>query len=78
MYSGTNLRTLRENRGLSRNAVSERAGLSISTLARLESGLSVPSIDTLVKLANSMELPLAKLLLQIGVLDGKHPQSGRS
>jgi transcriptional regulator with XRE-family HTH domain len=68
MFRGIDLLTLREQRGLSRGTVSGRAGVSPSTFSRLESNLSVPTIETLVKLANSMELPLPKFLLKIGIL----------
>jgi transcriptional regulator with XRE-family HTH domain len=71
MFNGVELRTLREQRGLTKGAVSERTGLSRSTLARLERGLSVPSIETLLKLANSMELPLPRLLSKVGILNRK-------
>ena len=68
MFNGIDLLTLRESRRLTRSALSQRAGISASTLGRLESGLSVPSIETLVKLANSMGVPLKKLLFKVGIL----------
>jgi transcriptional regulator with XRE-family HTH domain len=68
MFRGIELLALRQQRGLSRGTVSGRAGISRSTLSRLESNLSVPTIETLVKLANSMELPLPKFLVKIGIL----------
>jgi len=68
MFSGVELRALREQRGLTKGVITERTGLSRSTLVRLEKGLSVPSIETLLKLANSMELPLSKLLFRVGIL----------
>ena len=68
MYRGTDLLTLRERQGLTRNALAARSGISRSTLGRLEAGRSVPTIEMLVKLANSMELSLAKLLFKLGIL----------
>jgi transcriptional regulator with XRE-family HTH domain len=68
MFRGIELVALREKRGLSQDAVSKRAGISRSALSKLESGRSVPTIETLLKLANSMELPLAKLLYRVGLL----------
>jgi transcriptional regulator with XRE-family HTH domain len=68
MYRGTDLLALRERQGLTRNALSERSGISRSTLSRLEAGRSVPTIEMVVKLANSMELSLAKLLFKLGIL----------
>jgi transcriptional regulator with XRE-family HTH domain len=68
MFRGIDLLTLREQRGLSRGVVSGRAGISRSTLSRLESNLSVPTIETLVKLANSMQVPFAQFLFKVGIL----------
>jgi transcriptional regulator with XRE-family HTH domain len=71
MFRGIDLRALRQQQGLTQDAVSERAGTSRSALSRLESGMSVPAIDTLVKLANSMGFPLPKLLFKVGILHKK-------
>lgn len=71
MFKGVELEILREERGLTKIALAKRAGLSRSTLSRLESGLHVPSIETLVRLANSLELPLPKLLSKVGILKKK-------
>ena len=68
MYCGADLLTLREHQGLTRKALAEGSGISRSTLGRLEAGRSVPTIEMLVKLANSMDLPLAKLLVKLGIL----------
>jgi transcriptional regulator with XRE-family HTH domain len=68
MFRGIELVALREQRGLSQDAVSKRAGISRSALSKLESGRSVPTLETLLKLANSMELPLAKFLYRVGLL----------
>lgn len=76
MFRGIHLRTLREQQGLTRDTVSARAGISRSTLSRLESGLSVPTIETLVKLANSLALPFPKLLSRVGVLRRPTPLRG--
>ena len=68
MFRGNDLRTLREQRGFTKCAMSERSGVSLSTLSRLESGRSVPNIETLVKLANAIEIPLTKFLFKIGIV----------
>jgi XRE family transcriptional regulator, regulator of sulfur utilization len=68
MYCGTDLLNLREQQRLTRKALAERSGISRSTLGRLEAGRSVPTIEMLVKLANSMDLPLAKLFVKLGIL----------
>ncbi len=68
MWYGMRLQALREHSGLTRDAVSLRAGISPSTLAKIEAGLTVPSIETLIRLANSMKVRLPKLLLEAGVI----------
>jgi transcriptional regulator with XRE-family HTH domain len=68
MFRGIDLLALRERRGLSQAAVCRRAGISRSALSKLESGRSVPTIETLLKLANSMKLPLAEFLHGVGLL----------
>jgi DNA-binding XRE family transcriptional regulator len=68
MFRGIDLVALPEERGLSQTAVSMRAGISRSALAKIESGRSVPTIETLLKLANSLKLPLAKFPQSIGLL----------
>jgi transcriptional regulator with XRE-family HTH domain len=70
MYRGTDLLILCVRQGLIRNALAERSGISRSALGGLEAGRSVPTIEMLVKLANSMELPPAKLLFKLGILHG--------
>ena len=62
MFRGIDLLTL-EQRGLSQGVVSGRAGISRSTVSRLESNLSVPTIETLVKVANSMQRDIGLLRL---------------
>jgi transcriptional regulator with XRE-family HTH domain len=70
MFSGNELRKLRQQQRLTKRDVSDRTGLSRSTLSRLEAGLSVPSIETLLRLANSMKIPLQELLSRVRILNG--------
>lgn len=58
------------SRGLTRDVVSERAGISCSAFSRLDAGFSVTTIETLIKLANSIRVPLPELLLRVGILKG--------
>jgi transcriptional regulator with XRE-family HTH domain len=60
---GVRLRNSREDRGLSLNALSELAKVSKGYLSQLENGsASNPSIDTLGRLADALELPLEELV----------------
>jgi transcriptional regulator with XRE-family HTH domain len=68
MWYGMRLQALREHSGLTRDDLSLRTGISPSTLAKIEAGLSVPSIEMLIRLANSFKVRLPKLLLEVGVI----------
>lgn len=61
-----NLRRLREEQNLSISAVADRAGLSKSTLSKLERGIGNPSIDTLWSLARVLGVPFAALFEENG------------
>ena len=64
-----NLRRLREQQNLSISAVADRAGLSKSTLSKLERGNGNPSIDTLWGLARVLGVSFATLFEEIGQPD---------
>jgi len=70
-HYGTQLQSLRQNCGLSRDEVSMRSGISRSTIAKIEAGISVPSIEMMIRLANTLKLRLPTLLLKVGVIE-KH------
>jgi len=55
------LRTLREKKELSQGDIEQRTGLKRSYVSRVENGHTVPSIDTLEKLARALEVPLYQL-----------------
>jgi transcriptional regulator with XRE-family HTH domain len=59
---GPRLRRLRERRGLTLTAVAAETGISKSTLSRLESGQRKPSLELLLPLAESYNLPLDELV----------------
>ena len=49
-------------RGLSLGDIAERAGLSKSILSRLERGSGNPSIETLFRISQALDVPLGSLL----------------
>lgn len=55
---GSRLRSLREERGISMRALARLSGLSANALSMIERGLTSPSVSTLNKLANAMEIPI--------------------
>ena len=59
---GKNLRKLREAKGLSTRQFAYEADISHSSVGRLETGLSNPSLTTLLKIANALEIDLNKLV----------------
>jgi transcriptional regulator with XRE-family HTH domain len=54
------VRHLREQRGITREALAFRTGVTTGTLARIELAQSVPSWDTVRLLANALEISLAE------------------
>jgi transcriptional regulator with XRE-family HTH domain len=59
---GPRLRRIRELRGLKLTEVAEQAGMSKSTLSRLETGQRRPSLDLLLPLARLYRVPLDELV----------------
>ena len=57
---GERLRTLRKEKNLSQGDIEERTGLQRCYVSRVENGHTIPSLDTLSKIANAMELPLGQ------------------
>lgn len=62
------LRTLREQKNLSQADIEKRTGLLCCYISRVENGHTVPSIETLEKLARALEVPLYQLFY-----DGDQP-----
>ena len=62
------LRALRESKKLSQGDIEKRTGLLRCYISRVENGHTVPSIETLEKLARAMEVPLYQLFY-----DGEEP-----
>lgn len=59
---GVRLRGLRQEQGRTLDEVAEQAGMSTSTLSRLESGKRKPSLELLLPLAGVYGLPLDELV----------------
>jgi transcriptional regulator with XRE-family HTH domain len=56
------IKTLREQRGLSQEALAEKAGISRGYLARLETGRHDPTVGTVEKLAKALRVKVTELL----------------
>src|ERR1700741_228070 len=61
---GEVIKTYRSQRGLSQGDIEKRTGLLRCYLSRGENGHTVPSLDTLAKIAGALELPLAQLFAE--------------
>jgi transcriptional regulator with XRE-family HTH domain len=68
MIIGDRLRLLREEKKLSQGDIEKRTGLLRCYISRVENGHTVPSIETLEKLARALEVPLYQLFY-----DGEEP-----
>jgi len=58
---GDRLRTIRESKNLSQGDIEQRTGLLRCYTSRVENGHTVPSLDTLQKYAQALEIPLYQL-----------------
>jgi len=54
----------REAKGLSKQALAQKAGLHQTYVGMIERGLSNPSLDTANALAEALEVPFAKLIAE--------------
>jgi transcriptional regulator with XRE-family HTH domain len=61
MQIGQRLRILREQESLSQGDVEERTGLLRCYISRVENGHTIPSLETLERLASALEMPLYEL-----------------
>lgn len=60
---GKNIRVLRKARGWSQETLGERADLSYKFVGEIERGLVNPSLDSLVKIANVLDVEIVELFL---------------
>jgi transcriptional regulator with XRE-family HTH domain len=56
------LREKRNQRGLSMNQVAERSGLSQSMISLVEHDLRNPTLDTLLRIADALEIDLSEVI----------------
>ncbi len=64
MNIGATIRAFRLQQGLSQGDIEKRTGLLRCYLSRVENGHTVPSLDTLTKIAHSLDLPLAQFFAE--------------
>lgn len=61
MVIGHKLKELRETKDLSQGDIEKRSGLLRCYISRVENGHTVPSVDTLEKMARALEVPMYRL-----------------
>jgi|ERR1700683_2525606 transcriptional regulator with XRE-family HTH domain len=61
MVIGERLKELRELKKMSQGEIEKRTGLLRCYISRVENGHTVPSVDTLEKMARALEIPLYRL-----------------
>ena len=64
MVIGTRLKKLREDRALSQGDIEKRTGLLRCYISRVENGHTVPSLETMERLAAALEIPLYQLFYE--------------
>ncbi len=70
MVVSERLRAIREQKELSQGDIEERTGLKRCYVSRVENGHTIPSIETLEKMARALEIPMYQLFY-----DGEAPPS---
>ena len=56
------LRATREMRGLTQTELGSRAGMAAASVSHFETGVRAPSLESLVKLADALDVPVDALL----------------
>ncbi len=61
MIIGERLRAVREEKSLSQGDIEKRTGLLRCYISRVETGHTIPAIETLEKMARALEIPMYQL-----------------
>jgi transcriptional regulator with XRE-family HTH domain len=64
MIIGDRLRALRDEKHLSQGDIEKKTGLLRCYVSRVEHGHTVPSVETLEKMARALEIPMYKLFYE--------------
>jgi transcriptional regulator with XRE-family HTH domain len=72
MNIGETIRSFRLQKGMSQGDIEKRTGLLRCYLSRVENGHTVPSLDTLAKIAGSLDIPLGQFFAETSGDDGSN------
>jgi transcriptional regulator with XRE-family HTH domain len=61
MVIGKRVKILREQKNMSQDDIQQRTGLLRCHISRVENGHTVPSVDTLERLAQALQIPMYRL-----------------
>src|SRR5271154_5206709 len=64
MVIGDRLKAIREKKSLTQGDIEKRTGLLRCYLSRVENNHTVPSLDTLEKIARALEMPLYQVFFE--------------
>jgi transcriptional regulator with XRE-family HTH domain len=70
MDIGVTIRNYRLQKGMSQGDIEKRTGLLRCYLSRVENGHTVPSLDTLVKIASALDVSLSQFFSESGSNNG--------
>jgi len=70
MNIGETIRNYRTQKGMSQGDIEKRTGLLRCYLSRVENGHTIPSLDTLAKIAQAMEVPLGQFFAETSTNGG--------
>ena len=74
MNIGETIRNYRTQKGMSQGDIEKRTGLLRCYLSRVENGHTIPSLDTLAKIAQAMEVPLGQFFAETST-NGANPKN---
>lgn len=63
---GANIATERKSRKLSQGWLADKLGIGQSRLSNIEAGNSAPSVETLARIAEALDVPLLALIAGVG------------
>ena len=66
---GRRLRELREKRGLTQAELADAAGLTSVYISNMETGVAVPSLTTILRLATALGCKVSQLVIDFDKID---------
>src|SRR4051812_33120643 len=75
---GANVRAARTAAGLTQAGLSEKTGIAIPNISRLEAGTHLPSVATLKKVSDVLEVPICSLLDPPGAMTAGRTKKGKA